>query len=257
VAGRAPQAHAAPDRTGRSCRQSRYRDLTGDDRALIFGALLWSAGKLKSHHGGKAAATCSRSSTVRRSPLPDKPWKRCRVNLDYHVEIAKHYYRVPYNLLHREVETDIAQKTVFCSTPVRTNRSPPSSRTIPTEPLVSPRKCPSSSTPTSLAAATTTDQERSACPLIPLSTVCAPWRDLGLGWRRRWPQSLHRLRYRYLFELVRVYEEKSGLAQSLAARMNESSCGLSRMHTTGPSAAIIWLGRLALDCSSVAMIPDR
>src|SRR5438132_7407973 len=31
------------------------------------------------------------------TPLPDEPyeyaeWKRCRVNLDYHVEIAKHYY---------------------------------------------------------------------------------------------------------------------------------------------------------------------
>jgi hypothetical protein len=34
--------------------------------------------------------------------LPDEPyeyaeWKRYRVNLDYHVEIAKHYYSVPYN----------------------------------------------------------------------------------------------------------------------------------------------------------------
>jgi Conjugal transfer protein TraD len=29
-------------------------DLTGDDRATIFGALLWSAGKLKSHHGGRS-----------------------------------------------------------------------------------------------------------------------------------------------------------------------------------------------------------
>jgi len=33
-------------------------------------------------------------------PLPDAPyeyaeWKRCRVNLDYHVEITKHYYGVP------------------------------------------------------------------------------------------------------------------------------------------------------------------
>ena len=34
------------------------------------------------------------------TPLPDQPyeyaeWKRCRVNLDYHVEIAKHYYVFP------------------------------------------------------------------------------------------------------------------------------------------------------------------
>jgi transposase len=50
-------------------------------------------------------------------PLPDEPyeyaeWKRCRVNLDYHVEIAKHYYSVPHNLVHQEVEARITQKTV-------------------------------------------------------------------------------------------------------------------------------------------------
>ena len=37
-------------------------------------------------------------------PLPPTPyeyaeWKRCRVNLDYHVEIAKHFYSVPFQLL--------------------------------------------------------------------------------------------------------------------------------------------------------------
>lgn len=51
------------------------------------------------------------------TPLPDEPyeyaeWKRCRVNLDYHVEIAKHYYSVPYNLVHQEVEARITLKTV-------------------------------------------------------------------------------------------------------------------------------------------------
>ncbi len=35
-------------------------------------------------------------------PLPAEPyeyaeWKRCRVNLDYHVEIGKHYYSVPHH----------------------------------------------------------------------------------------------------------------------------------------------------------------
>jgi DNA replication protein DnaC len=34
------------------------------------------------------------------------------VNLDYHVEIAKHYYSVPYNLVHQEVEAWITLKTV-------------------------------------------------------------------------------------------------------------------------------------------------
>ncbi|HZR87929.1 MAG TPA: IS21 family transposase [Bradyrhizobium sp.] len=51
------------------------------------------------------------------TPLPDEPyeyaeWKRCRVNLDYHVEIAKHYYSVPHNLVHQVVEARITQKTV-------------------------------------------------------------------------------------------------------------------------------------------------
>ncbi|WP_162268297.1 transposase, partial [Bradyrhizobium manausense] len=51
------------------------------------------------------------------TPLPDEPyvyaeWKRCRVNLDYHVELAKHYYSVPHNLVHEEVEARITLKTV-------------------------------------------------------------------------------------------------------------------------------------------------
>ena len=49
--------------------------------------------------------------------LPDEPyeyaeWKRCRVNLDYHVEIDKHYYSVPYSLARQEVEARITVKTV-------------------------------------------------------------------------------------------------------------------------------------------------
>lgn len=54
-------------------------------------------------------------------PLPDDAyeyaeWKRCRVGLDYHVEIAKHYYSVPFNLLRQEVFARITAKTVeiFC-----------------------------------------------------------------------------------------------------------------------------------------------
>ena len=39
-------------------------------------------------------------------------WKRCRVNLDYHVEIDKHFYSVPFRLLREEVEARITAKTV-------------------------------------------------------------------------------------------------------------------------------------------------
>src|SRR5215468_12398412 len=41
-------------------------------------------------------------------PLPAKPyefaeWKKCRPGLDYHVEIDKHYYSVPYTLIRQEM----------------------------------------------------------------------------------------------------------------------------------------------------------
>jgi transposase len=50
-------------------------------------------------------------------PLPPTPyeyanWKRCRVNLDYHVEIEKHFYSVPFRLLREAVEARITAKTV-------------------------------------------------------------------------------------------------------------------------------------------------
>lgn len=50
-------------------------------------------------------------------PLPVAPyeyadWKRCRVNLDYHIEADKHFYSVPYRLLRQEVEARITARTV-------------------------------------------------------------------------------------------------------------------------------------------------
>jgi len=50
-------------------------------------------------------------------PLPPTPyeyaqWKRCRVNLDYHIDIDKHFYSVPFRLLRQEVEARITAKTV-------------------------------------------------------------------------------------------------------------------------------------------------
>ena len=47
-----------------------------------------------------------RPALVSLPPVPYEyaEWKRCRVGLDYHVEIAKHYYSVPHQLLRQEVE---------------------------------------------------------------------------------------------------------------------------------------------------------
>jgi hypothetical protein len=46
------------------------------------------------------------------TPYEYADWKRCRVNLDYHIEIAKHFYSVPFRLLREEVEARITTKTV-------------------------------------------------------------------------------------------------------------------------------------------------
>jgi transposase len=54
-------------------------------------------------------------------PLPDQPyvfaeWKECKVGIDYHVEIDKHYYSVPHHLLREKVWARITARTieVFC-----------------------------------------------------------------------------------------------------------------------------------------------
>ncbi len=39
-------------------------------------------------------------------------WKPCRVNIDYHVEIARHPYSVPYQLIHELVEARVTPTTV-------------------------------------------------------------------------------------------------------------------------------------------------
>ena len=46
------------------------------------------------------------------APYEYAAWKRCRVNLDYHVEIDKHFYSVPFRLLREEVEARITTRTV-------------------------------------------------------------------------------------------------------------------------------------------------
>jgi len=50
-------------------------------------------------------------------PLPAVPfemaeWVWARVNIDYHVDYAKHYYSVPYRYLHKRVEIRATAKTV-------------------------------------------------------------------------------------------------------------------------------------------------
>jgi transposase len=39
-------------------------------------------------------------------------WKTARVNLDYHIEVERHYYSVPYALVHQEVEVHLTAETL-------------------------------------------------------------------------------------------------------------------------------------------------
>ena len=50
-------------------------------------------------------------------PLPAEPyhfaeWKKARVNIDYHVEVDRHYYSVPYPLVQQRVEARFTATTV-------------------------------------------------------------------------------------------------------------------------------------------------
>ena len=50
-------------------------------------------------------------------PLPDRPyepaeWKRAKVGIDYHVQYHRHYYSVPYEMRHKDVELRVTEHTV-------------------------------------------------------------------------------------------------------------------------------------------------
>jgi len=50
-------------------------------------------------------------------PLPQVPyemadWKQAKVNLDYHVEVEKHFYSAPYTLVSKRVDIRFTQKVV-------------------------------------------------------------------------------------------------------------------------------------------------
>lgn len=50
-------------------------------------------------------------------PLPETPyelarWSKARVNIDYHVEVDHHYYSVPHQLIHQQLEVRLTAATV-------------------------------------------------------------------------------------------------------------------------------------------------
>ena len=50
-------------------------------------------------------------------PLPDSAyefahWRKARVNIDYHIEVDRHYYSVPFVHAHKEVDVRVSERTV-------------------------------------------------------------------------------------------------------------------------------------------------
>ena len=73
--------------------------------------------RMSRHLGASRRALFEELERAALKPLPAEPyvfaaWKECRVGLDYHVEIDKHYYSAPHGLLREKVWARITTRTV-------------------------------------------------------------------------------------------------------------------------------------------------
>ena len=73
--------------------------------------------RVSRHLGASRRALFEELERSALKPLPAEPyvfaqWKECRVGLDYHVEIDKHYYSVPHQLLREKVWARITARTI-------------------------------------------------------------------------------------------------------------------------------------------------
>jgi transposase len=73
--------------------------------------------RVSRHFGASRRALFEELERSALKPLPAESyvfaeWKECRVGLDYHVEIEKHYYSVPHQLLREKVWARITARTI-------------------------------------------------------------------------------------------------------------------------------------------------
>jgi transposase len=73
--------------------------------------------RVSRHLGASRRALFEELERSALKPLPAEPyvfaeWKECRVGIDYHVEIEKHYYSVPHQLLREPVWARITARTI-------------------------------------------------------------------------------------------------------------------------------------------------
>ncbi|MEL6139646.1 MAG: IS21 family transposase [Cyanobacteria bacterium J06628_6] len=73
--------------------------------------------RIMKSYGLSRRALFERTDQTALKPLPAYPfilatWKTAKVNLDYHIEVAKHYYSVPYWFVGRAVEVKVSEQFV-------------------------------------------------------------------------------------------------------------------------------------------------
>lgn len=79
--------------------------------------LAWLNGRLMRGMEASRAELFGRIDLEAMLPLPEHPYeyatfKKARVNIDYHIEVEKHYYSVPYQLTQAEVEVRMTRSVV-------------------------------------------------------------------------------------------------------------------------------------------------
>src|SRR5260370_15799108 len=78
--------------------------------------------RVSRHLGASRCALFEALDQPALKPLPTAPyvyaeWKQCKAGLDYHVEVAKHYYSVPHALLREALWARITPRTLELSHP--------------------------------------------------------------------------------------------------------------------------------------------
>jgi transposase len=85
--------------------------------AAIRDCLEWINNRVTRHLGASRRSLFEQIEKTALKPLPATEyvfayWKQCRAGIDYHVEIDKHYYSVPYTLLRQELWASYTASTV-------------------------------------------------------------------------------------------------------------------------------------------------
>jgi transposase len=85
--------------------------------AAIRECLVTLNGRVSRHLGASRRALFDATDRSALKPLPTAPyvyaeWKQCRAGLDYHVEVAGHYYSVPHALLRETLWARITARTI-------------------------------------------------------------------------------------------------------------------------------------------------